>query len=122
MSGPLHLTGTILLGDLAELGECWVVDGRLTLDEPDGPARELEGWVLPGLVDVHCHIGLGAGGAVSIEEAEAQAVADRDAGTLLVRDAGSAADTRWIDERDDLPRVIRAGRHIARPRRCQVVL
>ena len=44
-------------------------------------------------------------------------LADRDAGALLLRDCGSAADTSWIHERDDLPRLIRAGRHIARPRR-----
>ena len=65
MSQPLYLTGTIVVGDGAELDECWVVDGRLTLDPPDEPAQQLEGWVLPGLVDVHCHIGLGPQGAVS---------------------------------------------------------
>ena len=48
---------------------------------------------------------------------EKQALTDRDAGTLLIRDAGSPADTRWIDDRDDLPKIIRAGRHIARTRR-----
>ena len=47
----------------------------------------------------------------------AQAIADRDAGALLLRDAGVPVDTRWIDDRDDLPRVIRAGRHIARTKR-----
>ena len=73
MSQPLHLTGTIVVGDGAELDECWVVDGRLTLDPPVAPAREIEGWVLPGLVDVHCHIGLGPQGAVSTAEAEVQA-------------------------------------------------
>ncbi|MDP0971955.1 hypothetical protein Q6294_34020, partial [Klebsiella pneumoniae] len=36
---------------------------------------------------------------------------------LLLRDAGSPADTRWVQERDDLPRLIRTGRHIARTRR-----
>jgi hypothetical protein len=50
-------------------------------------------------------------------EAERQALADRDAGVLLIRDAGSPADTRWIDDRDDLPHVIRAGRHLARTTR-----
>ena len=35
----------------------------------------------------------------------------------LIRDAGSPIDTHWIDEREDLPRIIRAGRHIARPKR-----
>ena len=72
---------------------------------------------MAGLVDAHCHIGLDEHGAVPDDVSEEQAVADRDAGTLLVRDAGSAADTRWIDEREDLPRVIRAGRHLARPKR-----
>ncbi len=76
-----------------------------------------EGWIVAGLVDAHCHVGLDQHGAVSDEESERQALADRDAGTLLIRDAGSAADTRWIDARDDLPRIIRAGRHLARPRR-----
>ncbi|MFZ2514982.1 MAG: amidohydrolase family protein, partial [Candidatus Lutibacillus vidarii] len=46
-----------------------------------------------------------------------QAVADRDSGALLLRDAGCPGDTRWIDERDDLPRIIRAGRHIGRTKR-----
>jgi len=34
-----------------------------------------------------------------------------------VRDAGSPADTGWVHDRDDLPRLIRAGRHLARPKR-----
>ncbi|MEV0802334.1 amidohydrolase family protein [Kribbella sp. NPDC050281] len=75
------------------------------------------GWIVPGLVDAHCHIGLDQRGAVDKETQEEQAIADRAAGALLVRDAGSAADTRWIDEREDLPKIIRAGRHIARSKR-----
>ena len=55
-----------------------------------------------------------AHGAVDARPAEKQALTDRDAGALLLRDAGSPADTRWIDDREDLPRIIRAGRHIAR--------
>ncbi len=46
-----------------------------------------------------------------------QALTDRDAGTLLVRDAGAVHDTRWLQQRADLPRIIRSGRHIARTRR-----
>ena len=72
---------------------------------------------MPGLVDAHCHVGLEMHGAVPNERAEEHALADRAAGALLLRDAGSPADTRWMDERDDLPRIIRAGRHIARPKR-----
>ncbi|PFG38505.1 imidazolonepropionase-like amidohydrolase [Georgenia soli] len=119
MSEVLHLTGTILVDDDTELDEAWVVDGRLSLRRPDsaGPARELTGWVLPGLVDVHCHIGLGADGVVTEEDAVLQGKADRDAGTLLVRDAGSPMDNRWVQERADLPRLIRAGHHLARPSR-----
>ncbi|PZS30346.1 MAG: amidohydrolase, partial [Pseudonocardiales bacterium] len=36
---------------------------------------------------------------------------------LLLRDAGSPMDTRPLQDEPDLPRLIRAGRHIARPRR-----
>lgn len=113
---PLHLSG-VLLPD-GERAALWVVDGRIRLEPVAGAVTvSRDGWILPGLVDAHCHIGLGAQGAVPPEVAEEQARTDRDAGTLLVRDAGSPVDTHWIDARDDLPRVIRAGRHIARPKR-----
>jgi imidazolonepropionase-like amidohydrolase len=68
-------------------------------------------------VDVHCHVGLDAGGPVDDETAAKQALADRDAGVLLVRDAGSPLDTSWVHDRADLPRLVRAGTHVARPRR-----
>ena len=78
----------------------------------------IDGWVVPGLVDAHCHVGLDAHGAVDRgDQPRSRRSTDRDAGALLLRDAGSPADTRWIDDRDDLPRIIRAGRHIARTRR-----
>src|SRR3712207_7884915 len=38
-------------------------------------------------------------------------------GALLLRDAGSPVDNRSVQQREDLPRLIRAGRHIARTRR-----
>lgn len=120
MSDVLHLTGPVLRGPDDVVPEAWVVGGRLTYDRPQaagGDVTTLRGWVLPGYVDAHCHVGLDAHGAVDAATSEAQASTDRDAGTLLIRDAGSPADTRWIDERDDLPKIIRAGRHIARPRR-----
>ncbi len=94
----------------------WLVDGRLT-SEGVADATTITGWMLPGLVDAHCHVGLDAHGAVPDEVSEEQARADRAAGALLLRDAGSPADTRWIDDRLDLPRIVRAGRHIARPKR-----
>ena len=82
-----------------------------------GAETEVEGWIVPGLVDAHCHLGLDDDGAISDEETEPQAIEDRDAGALLIRDCGSAADTAWIHDREDLPRLIRAGRHIARTKR-----
>jgi imidazolonepropionase-like amidohydrolase len=100
-----------------EARDLYVVDGRVTLEPQSGAETVAEGWIVPGLVDAHCHIGLDDHGAIPDDEAEAQAVQDRDAGALLIRDAGSAADTRWIHDRDDLPRLIRCGRHIARTKR-----
>ncbi|MFF2020252.1 amidohydrolase family protein [Streptomyces sp. NPDC058171] len=115
----LHVRGRVLAGPEDVRDELWVVGGRVTYERPAG-AREVTtvaGWALPGLVDAHCHVGLDAHGPVPVETAERQALADREAGTLLIRDAGSPSDTRWIDDREDLPRIIRAGRHIARTRR-----
>ncbi|MEO9152808.1 MAG: amidohydrolase family protein [Lapillicoccus sp.] len=120
MSGDvLHLVGAVLVGPDDVRPEVWVVDGLLTYTAPPGSHDTLtiRGWVLPGLVDAHCHVGLDGHGAVDDETSEAQALVDRGAGTLLIRDAGSAADTRWIDGREDLPRIVRAGRHIARTKR-----
>ncbi|MDT3438801.1 amidohydrolase family protein [Pseudofrankia sp. BMG5.37] len=113
----LRLAGPVLAGPEDVRDELWVVGGRITFSRPAAPAETVRGWVLPGLVDAHCHVGLDAHGAVDEETTLAQALADRDTGALLLRDAGSPADTRWIDDREDLPRLVRAGRHIARTRR-----
>lgn len=111
----LHVSGPVLPD--GEARDLWVVDGRITLEPQAGAETVARGWVVPGLVDAHCHIGLDEHGEVDRETTEAQAVADRDAGALLLRDCGSPADTRWVQERDDLPRLIRMGRHLARTRR-----
>ncbi|QII06620.1 amidohydrolase family protein [Rhodococcoides fascians A25f] len=76
------------------------------------------GWILPGLVDAHCHVGIEYGGGhTDLSGSIRQAQTERGVGALLLRDAGSPVDTRELDERDDLPRIIRAGRHIASPKR-----
>ncbi|WNI32709.1 amidohydrolase family protein [Streptomyces sp. ITFR-6] len=115
----LHVKGRVLVGPEEVRDELWAVDGRVTYERPAGAdgATVLTGWALPGLVDAHCHVGLDHHGAVDTATTEKQAVDDREAGALLLRDAGSPADTRWIDDREDLPKIIRAGRHIARTRR-----
>ncbi|MEJ7707477.1 MAG: amidohydrolase family protein [Nocardioidaceae bacterium] len=115
MTKALRVSGVVL--PEGEQRDVYVVHGQVTYEPVPDADLVVEGWVVPGLVDAHCHIGLDEHGAVPDDVSEQQAIADRDAGTLLVRDAGSAADTRWMDERDDLPRVIRAGRHLARAKR-----
>jgi len=115
MSEALRVSGTVL--PEGERRDLYVVDGHVTYEPPAESTTVAEGWIVPGLVDAHCHVGLDPKGAVPEDVQEQQATDDRDAGTLLIRDCGTAADTRWIDDRADLPRIIRAGRHIARTKR-----
>lgn len=98
--------------------QLWVVDGRISTEPVAGADTVFDGgWIVPGLVDAHCHVGLGDDGEIPLDEAVGQAEAERDAGALLLRDCGSPTDTRSLDDRDDLPRIIRAGKHLARPKR-----
>lgn len=118
----LHLRGPLLLGPEQEVSEAWAVDGRIRHERPELSAgaevTEVEGFVVPGLADLHCHIGIGdGGGGISLEEARAQARTDLATGVTLVRDAGSIIDTAPLQSEPGMPRIIRAGRHIARTRR-----
>ena len=116
MAQRLHLAGVVL--PEGEYRDLWVVDGVIRTEAvADAQTVATRVWLMPGLVDAHCHVGLERQGAVPADRAEQHAVAERAAGALLLRDAGSAADTRWMDQRPDLPKIIRAGRHIARPKR-----
>lgn len=111
----LRFSGPVLPD--GEPRELYVVDGRVTYEPVSGAELGGSGWIVPGLVDAHCHLGLDDHGGVDDAATEQQAIEDRDAGALLIRDCGSPVDTRWVQEREDLPRLIRAGRHIARTRR-----
>lgn len=112
----LELRATLLPS--GEPTRLWITDGAVST-EPAGPVEATVSGVflVPGLVDAHCHVGIGPDGAVTLEEAAEQARTDRDGGTLLIRDCGSPLDTRPLQSMDDLPRLIRAGRHITLPRR-----
>ncbi len=114
-STALRFRGPVLPD--GESRDLYVVDGKVTYEAQAGAETVAEGGICRGLVDAHCHLGLDQDGAVDEATTEEQAVADRDAGALLLRDAGSPVDNRHIQDRDDLPRLIRAGRHIARTKR-----
>ncbi|HWF29414.1 MAG TPA: amidohydrolase family protein [Mycobacterium sp.] len=117
----MHVRG-LALPDEAEL-ELWIADGRISVEPVAGADTVFGasggGWILPGLVDAHCHVGLGHHGEIELDEAIAQAETERDAGALLLRDCGAPTDTRSLDDHHDLPRIIRAGKHLARPKRYQ---
>lgn len=111
----LRFSGPVLPD--GEHRDLYVVGGTVTLQPQPGADTAATGWIVPGLVDAHNHLGLEDGGGVDEAEVERQALADRDAGVLLMRDCGSPVDTRWVHQRDDLPRLVRCGRHVARTRR-----
>lgn len=115
----LHLRGVLLPGDgSGDEVDLWVTDGLLSTSPVAGAESIADGgFLVPGLVDAHCHVGLGPDGPVGLDEAAAQAQTNRDTGTLLIRDCGVPVDNSPLQEREDLPRIIRAGRHLARPRR-----
>lgn len=96
-------------------GSWRIEDGRI--DRIDPLPGDLSGFAIPGFADSHAHIGIGAEGALGPGEQEEQALAQRSTGVLAIRDCGAPVDTRWIDGRADLPRIRRAGRHLARPKR-----
>jgi imidazolonepropionase-like amidohydrolase len=114
----LHVRGTVLPD--GEVRDLWLVGDRVTLE----PVRDAEtisdgGWILPGLVDAHCHFGIAAGAkpVTSLDQARELAGQDRDAGVLAVRDAGSPFPYPELDDEPGIPRLVRAGRHVAAPRR-----
>ena len=117
-TGALHLAGVVL--PEGEHRDLWVRDGRITFDPvPGAETVHRGGWLLPGLVDAHCHVGIAPGG-VPLEDPAAlreQALTERAAGVLALRDCGSPVDTRFLDDDPEVPRIIRAGRHIGAPRR-----
>ena len=117
MTAPvLHLSGVVL--PEGEHRDVWVRDGGFTFEPvPGAETVSRGGWLVPGLVDAHCHVGIARGGGVveDLAAAREQALTERAAGVLALRDCGSPVDTRALDEQPDLPRIIRAGQHISAP-------
>jgi len=113
---PLHLRGTVLPDGRRDL---YVDDAGRVADAPLPGAEVVEApYILPGLVDAHCHVGIATGGKpATLAECEEQAITERGAGALLLRDCGSPTDTTPLRGRPDLPEILRAARHLARPKR-----
>jgi imidazolonepropionase-like amidohydrolase len=113
-----HVRGVVLPD--GEVGDLWLVGDRVTREPVAGAVTLADGgYILPGLVDAHCHIGMRPGGAPieSTDEARALAAIDRDRGVLAIRDAGSPYPYPELDDDPDVPRLARAGRHVAPVRR-----
>jgi imidazolonepropionase-like amidohydrolase len=114
----LHVRGVVLPDDSTR--DLWLDGDRVTFEPVPGAVTvSTGGFVLPGLVDAHCHLGIRAGGAPvgSVAEARDQALVDRAAGVLAIRDAGSPYPYPELDDDPDVPRLVRAGRHVAPPKR-----
>ncbi|MGH8792411.1 MAG: amidohydrolase family protein [Stackebrandtia sp.] len=115
---PLHARVVWLPDDTRR--DVYIHGDRLTFEPiPDAVTIATDGYALPGLADAHCHIGIkrGAEPIASLEEARELALTDREAGVLAIRDAGSPYPYPELEAHLDLPRLVRAGRHLAPPRR-----
>lgn len=124
----LHLTGPVLWRPRPDEKPVWnpdgvfVVDGKVTATRPqEGTFREVPGYVTPGLCDVHAHIGIDSDGYCDTPDAEQrmrqQGLDQLAAGVVAIRDCGSPVDNRGFQADSTMPRLIRCGRHLARPKR-----
>ena len=101
MTDALHFRGVVLPDDSSR--DLWLVGDRVTFEPVPGAVTVRDrGFILPGLVDAHCHIGITLGGPpATTSEARAAAMVDRSAGVLArpcprrcARDHGVQA-RRW---------------------------
>ena len=114
----LHVRGVVLPDDTER--DIYLVGDRVTFEPVSGAETIADsGFVLPGLVDAHCHIGIAPGEqpATSLDQVREFATIDRDAGVLALRDAGSPFPYPELDDDPDMPRLARAGRHLAPPKK-----
>jgi imidazolonepropionase-like amidohydrolase len=110
----LHVRGVLLPED--EVRDLWLVGDRVSPEPVPGAETVFDGgFILPGLVDAHCHIGMTPDGAPvsGLDQARELAATDRDAGVLAIRDAGSPYPYPELDHHPEVPRLARAGRHVA---------
>jgi imidazolonepropionase-like amidohydrolase len=111
----LHLRGIVL--PEGELRDIWVVGDRLTFHRPAGGTTTVHdgGFVLPGLVDAHAHLGHDADTMTFDEELfVAAGLVYAEAGTTLLRVPGHRVPVpAALRARPDLPRLVTAGPWLA---------
>ncbi|OLS96729.1 hypothetical protein BJF90_43580 [Pseudonocardia sp. CNS-004] len=108
------MRGTVL--PEAVVRDVWVADGTISLDPlPGAVTVHTGGYLIPGLVDVHCHPGtVEVGLPVDDDQLLADGAAHLRAGTTLIRVPGSGSRLpSWFGERPGLPRVVAAGLPVA---------
>lgn len=94
----------------------WRVDGGVIRRVSDREEAPSAGFIVPGMVDTHCHIGYSDTGSVSEAEMVEQARATLASGVTIVRDCGVPVDNSPAARTTGL-HLIRCGRHVARPKR-----
>ena len=111
----LHLRGTVLPeGDVRDI---WVLGDRLTFERPAGDVTTVHegGFILPGLVDAHAHLGHHADTMAFDPELFAAAARQYTAdGTLLLRVPGHREPIpAALRQGDAVPRLVTAGPWLA---------
>lgn len=85
---------------------------------PQEPRASTSRWILPGLVDVHNHLSIGERGGVEDDAALVSAGEEIRSGVLALREMGNPTPGRNLGGTgQNLPRLVGAGKHIARPKR-----
>ncbi len=113
---PAWVDGTLVVGE----GPSGARTGRFVPATDPAPARgeqHFEGWVVPGLVDLHAHLALGPQGPLGADGIRANAWAEIEAGVLAVREPGTPVRVDDADLPFGRPQVVSAGRHIALEKR-----
>lgn len=94
----------------------WRVDGGVIHRVGEEYAAPSVGFIVPGMVDTHCHIGYSDTGSVDEAEMVEQARVTLASGVTVVRDCGVPVDNSPAAHETGL-HLIRCGRHVARPKR-----
>lgn len=117
----MEFSGLALWADDASSRPSWVsgtwrVDGGVIHRVGEEYAAPSVGFIVPGMVDSHCHIGYSDTGSVDEAEMVEQARVTLASGVTVVRDCGVPVDNSPAAHETGL-HLIRCGRHVARPKR-----